>query len=358
VTDLPLEALFCFGFEGTAVPDPIRSALAAGLGGVILFRRNVESPEQLCVLTGALHAASARPLLIGVDQEGGRVLRLPPPFLAAPPAAALGRADDPSLTERLARAVGRELRAVGITWNLAPVLDVRTNAANTVIGDRAYGADPERVTRHGLAAIRGFAEAGILATAKHFPGHGDTAADSHTTLPESGQSATRWRTVEFVPFRRAIQAAVPLVLVAHLLCPGLDPELPSSLSRATIGGVLREELAFTGVVVSDDLEMAAIAGRMDVGEAAVRFFEAGGDLALICHDPGRQQSALAAVRAAVRSGRLAETRVTESIARITRCAARLPGLTAPDLVMARGTIGSQSHGSLLADLAAITRDMS
>ncbi len=356
MTALPLEALFCLGFEGTSAPDHIRSALAAGLGGVILFRRNVESPEQLCVLTGALHAASARPLLVGVDQEGGRVLRLPPPFLPAPSAAALGSANDSSLTQRLACAVGRELRAVGITWNLAPVLDVRTNAANTAIGDRAYGADPDRVARHGLAALRGLAEAGILATAKHFPGHGDTEADSHTTLPESRQSAARWRAVEFVPFRQAIQAGVPLVLVAHLLCPGLDPELPSSLSERTISGILRQELGFTGVVVSDDLEMAAIAGRMEVAEAAVRFLEAGGDLVLICHDPGRQQAALAAVRAAVRSGRLREARIADSIARITRCAARPSGSSGPDPAMVRRTIGSQSHGRLLADLAALTRD--
>jgi beta-N-acetylhexosaminidase len=358
VTALSLEALFCVGFDGTTAPDYVRSALAAGLGGVILFRRNVESPEQLCALTGALHAASVRPLLVGVDQEGGRVLRLPPPFLPAPPAACLGSADDPSLTQRLACAVGRELRAAGMTWNLAPVLDVQTNPANTVIGDRAYGADPERVARHGLAALRGFAEAGILATAKHFPGHGDTAADSHATLPESRQTAVRWRAFEFVPFRRAIQADVPLVLVAHLLCPGLDPELPTSLSRRTITGILREELGFTGVVVSDDLEMAAIAGRMEVGEAAVRFLEAGGDLVLICHDARRQQSAITAVRAAVRSGRLPEARVADSIARIARCAARLSGPLGPDPVMVRGAIGDESHQSLLADLAAITGDIS
>jgi beta-N-acetylhexosaminidase len=358
VTALPLEALFCVGFDGTAAPDHVRSALAAGLGGVILFRRNVQSPEQLCALTGALHAASRGPLLVGVDQEGGRVLRLPPPFLPAPPAAALGAADDPALTQRLACAVGRELRAAGITWNLAPVLDVRSNPANTVIGDRAFGADPERVSRHGLAALRGFADAGILATAKHFPGHGDTDADSHATLPESRQTAARWRAVEFLPFRRAIQADVPLVLVAHLLCPGLDPELPSSLSRRTISGILREELGFQGVVVCDDLEMGAIAGQMEVGEAAVRFLEAGGDLILICHDASRQRSAIEAVRAAVRAGRLPEARIAQSVARIARCAARLHGPLGPDLALVREAFGDRPHEHLLADLAAITRDAS
>ena len=355
---LPIEALFCVGFDGTAAPEHLRPLLAAGLGGVILFRRNAESLEQLCRLTGALHAAAGRPLLLGVDQEGGRVRRLPLPFLPAPPAAALGDADDPALTQELACAVGRELRAAGITWNLAPVLDVWTNSANTVIGDRAYGETPELVGRHGLAALRGYAEAGILATAKHFPGHGDTAADSHETLPESRQPAARWRAVELAPFRQAIQAGVPLVLVAHLLCPALDPELPSSLSPRTITGILRQEIGFTGVVVSDDLEMAAISARMDVGEAAVRFLEAGGDLVLICHQPDRQQAAMAAVRAAIGSGRLPEARVAESIARITRCAARLRGPQSPDPVAARATVGAPSHHRLLADLTSRRRDVS
>ena len=355
---LPLESLFCLGFDGTAAPDYVRSLLAAGLGGVILFRRNVKSLEQFCELTGTLHAASVHPLLVGVDQEGGRVLRLPSPFLSAPPAAALGAADDPSLTQRFACAVGRELRAAGVTWNLAPVLDVQTNAANTVIGDRAYGATPELVARHGLAALEGYAEAGILATGKHFPGHGDTADDSHETLPESRQTAARWRAVEFEPFRRAVGAGVPMVLVAHLRCPALDPELPSSLSRRTITGILRQELGFAGVVVSDDLEMAAISARMDVGEAAIRFLEAGGDLVLICRTTARQLAAIAAVRAAVRSGRLPEARVLESIARITRCAERLPGPLGPNPAMARTAVAALAHNRLLADLATRMRSVS
>jgi beta-N-acetylhexosaminidase len=299
-------------------------------------------------LTSALHHAAAAPLLVGVDQEGGRVTRLPAPFLVPPAAATLGALHDEALTKDLARAVGRELRAAGFTWNLAPVLDVNTNPHNPIIGDRAFSHDPDRVARLGAAAIRGFAGAGILAAAKHFPGHGETAADSHLTLPESPQSSARWRAVEFVPFRRAIQAGVPSVMVAHLSCPALDPESPSSLSRPIITGILREELGFDGVVASDDLEMEAIAARLDLGEAAIRFFEAGGDLALICHDPGRQRAAMAAVEAAVRSRRLSEARLADSLDRIARLRKWLEARHSPvDLASAQAIVGNAEHQQLL-----------
>jgi beta-N-acetylhexosaminidase len=347
---LNLPGLFCVGFDGLTVPDTLLPLLEQGLGGVILFKRNLESLEQICRLTAALHASAAAPLLIGVDQEGGRVTRLPAPFLFPPAAGVLGQLDDPGLTEELARAVGRELRAAGMNWDLAPVLDVRTNPANPVIGDRAYSEDPERVARMGLAVLRGFEDSGILATAKHFPGHGETAADSHLTLPESRQPAARWRSVEFRPFIEAIRHGVPSVMVAHLACPGLDPNAPTSLSRVVIGDILRTELGFAGMVVSDDMEMGAITSRFDVGEAAVRFLEAGGDLILVCRQSDLQYQALAAVESAVRDGRLTEMQIEASLARIARAHARHasdPTNLPVDLQTARKTIGSASHSALL-----------
>ncbi len=344
----PLPALFCVGFDGPALPDSLRPLLAAGLGGVILFRRNLQSLEQIWRLTTDLHAAAAAPLLVGVDQEGGRVTRLPAPFLAPPAAGSLGRLDDPGLTQELARTVGRELWAAGFTWNLAPVLDVDTNPENPVIGDRAFSPEPERVARHGLATIRGLSEAGILPTGKHFPGHGETAADSHRTLPESLQAGPRWRSVEFLPFRQAVQAGVPLILVAHLSCPGLDPHAPCSLSRPIITDILRGELGFTGVVASDDLEMDAIAARLDIGEAAVRFLEAGGDLILICQRSDRQRAALEAVEAAVRSGRLSETLLEAALKRLASLRGRLSERKRPaNLHAASSIIGSREHHRLL-----------
>jgi beta-N-acetylhexosaminidase len=221
----------------------------------------------------------------------------------------LGRADDPSLTYETARAIGRELRAAGFNWNLAPVLDVHTNPTNPIIGDRAFSSDPQRVARLGLLAMRGLADAGLVTTGKHFPGHGETSTDSHRTLPESPQTTDRWRTVEFVPFRAAIRAGIPSVLVAHLDCPALDPAAPSSLSRVIVTDILRGELGFDGVVVSDDLEMGAVTERHEIGEATVRFIEAGGDLALICRSLAPQREAVAALQSAVRRGRLSRHRI-------------------------------------------------
>jgi len=345
--------LFCFGFDGIEPPEDLCALLRQGLGGVILFKRNLRDLEQVCSLTATLHRHGASPLLVGVDQEGGRVVRLPQPFLSPPPAAALGRIDDPALTRDLARAVGQELRAAGFTWNLAPVLDVHTNPDNPIIGDRAFGDDPCCVARLGLATFRGLEEAGILTTGKHFPGHGETASDSHLTLPESSQTAERWRAVEFVPFLEAIRAGVPSILVAHLNCPALDPTAPSSLSHVIVTDILRGELGFDGVVVSDDLEMQAILARFDIGEAAVRFLEAGGDLILICRDGDRQRQAIAAVEAALRSGRLSEQKLRTSLDRLGRFTRRIaPQPVGHTTEILRTLLGTTEHQALLARLLA------
>jgi beta-N-acetylhexosaminidase len=342
--------LFCVGFEGLAVPDHVRSWLAAGLGGVLLFARNARNLEQICGLTGDLRAAGAQ--LIGVDQEGGRVVRLPAPFTVPPAAAAVGRTGDPALAQALARALGTELRAAGLTWNLVPVLDVNTNPANPIIGDRAYGSDPATVARMGLAVMRGFAEAGLLTTAKHFPGHGDTDLDSHLTLPACRQPRSRWDAVELLPFRDAIRAGVPAILVAHLHCPALDPDLPSSLSPAVIGDLLRGELGFEGLVVSDDLEMRAVLDRYDIGEACVRFLEAGGDLLLICRDAERQRTAIGAVAAAVRSGRLTEARLGSALRRVRAAqVTAMTGAVEAGIEAARRVIGRAELRELLARVA-------
>jgi beta-N-acetylhexosaminidase len=356
VTDRDVLRLLCFGFDGTVVPDHIRELLRQGLGGVILFKRNLQDVEQICALTANLHGYAADPLLVGVDQEGGRVTRLPPPFLSPPPAATLGRSDDANLTYETALAIGRELRAAGFNWNLAPVLDVHTNRDNPIIGDRAFGSDPQRVAHLGLLTLRGLDDAGLLATGKHFPGHGDTSLDSHRTLPESLQTADRWRAVEFVPFREAIRAEMPSILVAHLHCPALDPDAPSSLSRIVITDILRGELGFDGLVVSDDLEMGAITGRHDVGEAAVRFIEAGGDLVLVCRSAAPQKATIAALESAVRCGRIARQRIQASLARLSRAHSRIPARgPASGTTTVWAIVGAPEREALVARLqAAVT----
>lgn len=337
--------LFCFGFDGQSVPERIREHLRAGLRAVILFARNLHDPEQICRLTADLAGAGAR--LIGVDQEGGRVVRLPPPFTVPPPAAAIGRRDDPPLARRFAAAIGAELRAAGFTWNTVPVLDVHTNPANPIIGDRAYGADPALVTRTAIAVMRGFADAGILTTGKHFPGHGDSASDSHLTLPVCSQDQARWDAVELLPFREAIRAGIPALMVAHLQCPALDAAAPTSLSAAVITDLLRTRLGFGGLVVSDDLEMAAIAAHGDVGEAAVRFLEAGGDLILMCRRADYQDQAVVALEAAVRTGRLTARRLHASLERLDAVERWLPEPTPADPARLVALIAAEPHAALI-----------
>jgi beta-N-acetylhexosaminidase len=299
----PGEAL-AIGFDGTALPDDV-AALAedAGLGGLVLFARNCASLESLLALTAASRRLGPDVLLL-VDHEGGRVHRLPPPFTRFPPAAVVGRAGDPALAGAVARAMARELRAAGFDSGLAPVLDCLMDPRNVVIGDRAFGTDPERVAACGAAFVQAALETGLIPVGKHFPGHGRTVLDSHVALPETDAPTDALDAVELVPFRRAFAAGCPAVLVAHIRYRALDPVWPASLSAGVIDGLLRRRLGFTGLVLSDDLEMGALAARWDAGTAAARFLEAGGDLALVCADAQARSQALAAVQAALGSGRL------------------------------------------------------
>jgi len=279
----PGEAL-AVGFEGTALPDAVRDlAPRSGLGGIVLFARNCPTLEAVLALTGAARALDPD-LLVLLDHEGGRVHRLPPPFTRFPAAAAVGRAGDPALAAQVARAMARELRAAGFDSGLTPVLDCLTNPASTVIGDRAFGADPDTVAACGVAFVEAALAGGLIPVAKHFPGHGRTPVDSHLGLPDvDAPLAALWAT-ELLPFRRALRAGCPSVMVAHVRYAALDPELPASLSSAVITDLLRNRLGFDGLVLSDDLEMRAVATTWGVPDAAVRFLEAGGDLALVCRD--------------------------------------------------------------------------
>jgi beta-N-acetylhexosaminidase len=293
------------GFDGTTLPEDVRAVAAAhGLGGVILFTRNCPSLDTVLALTAAAHRLGPDVLVL-VDHEGGRVHRLPSPFTRFPPAALVGRTGDPALAAAVGRAMARELRAAGFDSGLSPVLDCLTDPRCAVIGDRAYAADPETVAALGDAFVAAVLREGILPVAKHFPGHGRTGVDSHVALPVVDAGPAALDAVELAPFRRALAAGCPAVLVAHVRYPALDPVWPASLSPAVIDGLLRRRLRFDGTVLSDDLEMAAVADHWGVGEAAVRFLAAGGDLALVCRGAGARAEAVAAVAAAAGAGRLA-----------------------------------------------------
>lgn len=317
--------LLIAGFDGPTVPVELRSlAREFGLGGVILFARNIAEPEQVAELCfDASRLVPDLPLWVSVDQEGGRVARLKAPFTQWPPMATLGRSGDVGLAERFARAMASELKAVGVTLDYAPVLDVHTNAKNPVIGDRALSDKPDVVARLGAAIVRALQAEGIAACAKHFPGHGDTSTDSHFELPLLEHPIERLREVELLPFRAAIEAQVATMMTAHVFLPALDEQRPATLSTRIVSGLLRDELKFEGLILSDDLEMKAIANQYAVPSAAVLAIGAGCDGVLICggnHD--LHGAALEALVHAVEEERLRASRVEEALKRQQRAKER------------------------------------
>ena len=322
------------GFEGTTASPSLIETIAAGrCGGVILFARNLGTPAEIARLIGELGAAAPAggpPLIVAVDQEGGRVQRLKAPLTVWPPMGRVGAHDDVALTESVGRALGEELRLFGFNLDFAPVCDVLTNPANPVIGDRAFGATPEVVAAQAVAFLRGLEAAGVRGCAKHFPGHGDTSQDSHLDLPRVEHSMERLRAVELPPFGAMVRAGVGMVMTAHVVVSALD-ERPATMSRAWIDGVLRRELGFSGVVVSDDLDMQAVAGRFPIDEVLREALAAGVDAFLLCRDPERQRQAHDALARAATDPILGP-RVESAIARLRAFRATLspPIPAAPD----------------------------
>ena len=350
--------LLIAGFNGEQVPVELRSlAREFGLGGVILFARNIAEPEQVAGLSyEAARLDPELPLWVSVDQEGGRVARLKAPFTEWPPMATLGRSGDVRLAERFARALAAELKAVGITLDFAPVLDIHSNPKNPVIGDRALAEKAEEVARLGGAIIRGLQGEGVAACGKHFPGHGDTATDSHLELPLVEHPPDRLRQVELVPFKAAIDAQVATLMTAHVFVPSLDADRPATLSRRIVTDILRNELGFGGVILSDDLEMKAIVSHHAVPAAAVMAVDAGCDGLLICSgNCDLQAQALEALVHAVEDASLSLTRVEDALQRQQRAKERMLGasvLARPMLAKALGlALGREEHRAIADEMA-------
>ncbi len=337
------------GFQGhTPSPQIVDLIENHHLGGVILFSRNIQDAAQLLELTTALQETARRaghryPLLIAVDQENGIVRRLSRGATEFPGNMALGAAGSESLAYEVAWATGRELRAAGVNFNLAPVLDVNNNPSNPVIGVRSFGEDPGDVARLGAAAVRGYKDAGVITSVKHFPGHGDTATDSHLALPVVPHDLSRLEAVELPPFIAGIEAGAESVMIAHLHLPSLMPDdgLPSTVSPEVIRGLLREHLGFRGLVVSDCLEMSAVADGVGTQQALVLALAAGTDLVFVSHTYERQLGGLHAVRAALESGQLSEEVVRTAAGRVQDLKARylswdrLPDPQLPEWVAGR-----------------------
>lgn len=314
------------GFEGTEIGDQAtRLVQEYQVGGLILYGRNIAGAGQLVTLTNGLKALNGDgiPLFLSIDQEGGGVDRMPPEVRRTPGAYCVGQTGSVPAAQSYGDVLAAECAAFGLNLDFAPVLDVWSNPGNTVIGQRAFSADARTVAGLGPAAARRMMDQGVIPAVKHFPGHGDTAVDSHVGLPVVDKSPEELEETELIPFRAAIQSAgtdgqVPAVMVAHILLTQLDPERPASLSPAVVTGLLREELGFAGAVLTDDLTMGAVTQSYGLGEAAVLAVEAGCDILLVCHGPDSVPAVRTALLEAAASGRITAERLDESVYRILR----------------------------------------
>jgi len=363
--------LLWVGFPGPTVPPELRARLARGeVGATVVFKRNLvitpaggDGPPQercdldaLIALTAELHASApdGTPTLIAVDQEGGVVQRVRAPATVWPAMRAHDRfaaPEDVELAEQVGRAVGDELCALGFDVDFAPVLDVHTNPANPIIGDRAFGTDPEAVARRALAFARGLAAAGMIACGKHFPGHGDTATDSHLELPRVDHGWDRLERVELVPFGRAAVAGLPMIMTAHVVFAALDPGRAATLSHEVVTGLLRGRLGYRGVIVSDDLDMRAIAGHVGVDVAAVAAVRAGCDVLLLCNRDDHQGIAEAAlIREAERDPEF-RRRLGEAAGRVRELKRAHAADRARRPAPSRDVVGSLAHRRLADRLA-------
>lgn len=315
------QLLLC-GLPGPHLTESLKDFVRSNpVGGIIYFARNVENPGQVAQLTQQLQTTASEadqlPLFISIDQEGGMVARIAEGITLFPGNMAIAAAGSVSDAYEAALASGKELSALGINLNFAPVLDVNNNPLNPVIGVRSFGESPQLVAEYGASAVRGFQKAGVSACAKHFPGHGDTAADSHLDLPIVPHDLTRMKQLELVPFIRAIEEGVDFIMSAHIYFPALESEKkPATLSASVLTGLLREQLGYEGVIMTDCMEMHAIVDTYGTVEASVMALEAGADLVLISHTHELLTGAYEAIEAAVAAGRLSEERINESVRRL------------------------------------------
>jgi beta-N-acetylhexosaminidase len=317
--------LFMIGFDGTDFSTSVKKLVnELNPCGVILFSRNVLDPLQLAALNSSLQRhfleQKSEGIFIGVDQEGGRVQRLKEPFTIVPPAFTLASDEDPENAVRnYARIIAQEIGLVGFNLNFVPVLDVLARAIapdNSVIGDRSYGHDPTKVARLGAVVMETMRSEGIITCCKHFPGHGGTAVDSHTALPQDDRPSVTITENDCLPFSSAVDMPADMIMTAHVLYGSLDAHNPATLSKAVIDGMLRTQLAYNGVVITDDLDMGAVSQLYPPYECALRALDAGADILLFCNHPERAFAARSNILRAIRKKEISETRIQESLERI------------------------------------------
>lgn len=289
------------------------------VGGIILFGDNIESAPQTVEFLNDIKKAnesSASPLLLGVDEEGGKVTRMPDDVTSLPTSQAIASLDDADLSHQVGTVLGEQMNELGFNLDFAPVMDVNSNPDNPVIGDRSFGDNPDIVSELGIQTMKGIQSGNIISVMKHFPGHGDTGEDSHLELPKVDKSYDDLANLELIPFQNAIENGADVSMIAHILLPQIDPEYPASMSEKVITNILREDIGFDGVVITDDLTMGAITDNYDIGEAALQSIQAGSDLMLVAHDYDNVANVFNTLKEAVKNGELSEERIDESVERI------------------------------------------
>ncbi len=307
------------GIVSTSVDSKFKSLAKRGVGGVILFDQNIKNSDQLIKLTNEIKAAAGDiPILIGMDEEGGRVTRLPSDVLSMPSAYSLAKSGDPKYVQSAWKNLSSQIKSFGLSTGFSPVLDIWSNPDNEAIGDRAFGRTANEVCSYGMAALQAMLSENVIAVAKHFPGHGDTDVDSHYGLPIVSKTEKDLDKMELRPFKAAIKNGVPAIMVAHILCTKLDPDNPATLSRRIVTDLLKKELGFDGVVFTDDLTMGAISESYTVAEASVKALNAGCDMILSCFGYDNTSDAIKAITTAVTGGKLSEDRLDDAVLRILK----------------------------------------
>lgn len=307
------------GVSGTSIDANANKLISQfHVGGIIFYKYNFETPTQVIQLVNQLKArnSSSLPLLLGVDQEGGRVTRLPGGLTNFPPNKQIGQVNNPEFSYKVGTLLGHELKEFGLNLDFAPVLDINSNPNNPVIGDRSFGNNAEVVSKLGIQTMKGIQSQNVITTIKHFPGHGDTSVDSHLDLPIVNKSLKELKELELIPFERAINQGADVVMVAHILLPQLDKTNPGTMSKAVMTDLLRKQLGFTGVIITDDMTMGAITEHYGIGKAAVESVKAGSDIILVGHDYNNVVKIISSLKTAVQNGEISEQRLNDSIERI------------------------------------------
>lgn len=286
------------------------------VGGIIINGKNITSPAQTVAYVNYLkkeNRSNRIPLFFGIDQEGGRIAKLPGNLKSIPTNQEIGDVNNPSLSFEIGTLLGKLVDAYGFNMNFAPVLDVNSNPDNPVIGDRSFGNEPDKVAKLGVETMKGLQSEDIISVIKHFPGHGDTSVDSHLELPTVNKTKAELEGLELVPFKKAIAEGADVVMIAHIFLPKLDSEYPSSMSKVIITELLRNELGYDGVVITDDMTMKAVTDHYDIGKAAVASVKAGSDIIMVAHDHDKIVAVISALKSAVQSGEITEDRLNESV---------------------------------------------